>query len=259
MRHLIPPSLAEIAELRAAQADVGADRVLIAWGVISEETYVSALAASLGMAFEPLFNTSRQHCPLPYDGLIEAANTGMLPLSDRSGTKFVVAPRLVDSRRLVAVATSGTDMARRIRLTSTARLHDFVARHSTAEIERRAIDMLRTEHPDLSAGVGRSRRTVIPAYLALTALAAFAVPGAAMMVAEVMLGAVFLAWTGLRLLGLLSERFVRRRRRTFSDGRLPIYSVVIALYRESAAVADLAAALRGLNYPGIRAQTPQAI
>ena len=109
--------------------------------------------------------------------------------------------------------------------------------------------MLRTDHPELSAGVGRSRRTVIPAYLALTALAAFAVPGAAMMVAEVMLGAVFLAWTGLRLLGLLSERFVRRRRRTFSDGRLPIYSIVIALYRESAAVADLAAALRGLNYP----------
>jgi hypothetical protein len=213
VRHLIPPRLAEIAELRAAQADVGADRVLITWGVISEETYVSALAASLGMAFEPLFNTSREHCPLPDDGLIEAANTGMLPLSDRSGIKFVVAPLLVDSRRLVAVATSGTDIARRIRLTSTTRLHDFVTRHSAAEIERRAIDMLRTEHPELSAGVGRSRRTVIPAYLALTALAAFAVPGAATMVAEVMLGAVFLAWTGLRLLGLLSERFLHRRRR----------------------------------------------
>jgi cellulose synthase/poly-beta-1,6-N-acetylglucosamine synthase-like glycosyltransferase len=235
--------------LRAARAGVGADRVLMTWGVISEETYVSALAASLGVEFEPLFTTSREHCPLPDDGLIEAANTGMLPLSDRGGIKIVVAPRLVDSRSLVAVATSGTDIARRIRLTSTARLHDFVARHSTEEIERRAIDMLRTERPDLSAGVGRSRRTVIPAYLALAALAAFAVPGAAMTVAEIMLGAVFLAWTGLRLLGLLSERFVRRRRRSFSDDRLPIYSIVIALYRESAAVADLAAALRGLNYP----------
>ena len=43
------------------------------------------------------------------DQLIEAANTGMLPLSDRNGVKFVVAPRLVDSRRLVAVATSGAE------------------------------------------------------------------------------------------------------------------------------------------------------
>ena len=34
-----------------------------------------------------------------------------------------------------------------------------------------------------------------------------------------------------------------------SDGDLPIYSVVIALYREAAAVKDLVAALRSLNYP----------
>ena len=91
----MPPSVAAIAELRAAEAGVGADRVLITWGVISEETYVAALAASLGMVFEPLFNTSREHCPLPDEQLIEAANTGMLPLSDRNGVKFVVAPRLV--------------------------------------------------------------------------------------------------------------------------------------------------------------------
>ena len=47
-----------------SQTGVGADRVLITWGVISEETYVAALAASLGMAFEPLFNTPREQCPL---------------------------------------------------------------------------------------------------------------------------------------------------------------------------------------------------
>ena len=70
-----------------------------------------------------------------------------------------------------------------------------------------------------------------------------------MTAAELLLGAVFLAWTGLRLLGLLSERFLRRRPRTFSDGRLPTYSIVIALYREAAAVPDLVAALRALNYP----------
>ena len=38
VRHLIPPSLAAIAELRAAEAGVGADRVLITWELISEET-----------------------------------------------------------------------------------------------------------------------------------------------------------------------------------------------------------------------------
>ncbi len=240
----------DLAELRAAELGVGADRVLIASGAISEETYVAALGASLGMAFEPLFKTSRKHCPLSGAQLIEAANTGMLPLSDHNGFSIVVSPRLVDSRRLVAVATSRAEVAQRIRLTSTARLHDYVARHGAPDIEHRAIDALRMKHPEFSAGVGRSRRMVTLAYLALIALTVFAVPGVALEVTEVLLGAIFLAWTGLRLLGLLSERFLRRRRpRRFTDGWLPVYSIVIALYREAAAVPGLVASLQTLDYP----------
>jgi hypothetical protein len=51
---------------------------------------------------------------------------------------------------------------------------------------------------------------------------------------------------------------VRHRRRTFPDRELPTYTVIVALYREAAAVKGLVAALRRLNYPGIMAQTPQA-
>jgi cellulose synthase/poly-beta-1,6-N-acetylglucosamine synthase-like glycosyltransferase len=249
VRHLLPPSVIAIAELRAAEAGVGADRVLITWGLISEETYVAALAASLGMVFEPLFNTPREHCPLSGEQLIEAANTGMLPLSDRNGVKIVVVPGLVDSRRLVAVARSGSELASRIRLTSATRLRDFVGRHSAHEIERRAVNELRSQHAELSEGVSRPRRKVTLAYLALATITAFAVPSVALAAAELFLGAVFLAWTALRLFGLFSERFMRRQPRTFSDGWLPTYSIVIALYREAAAVPDLVTALRSLNYP----------
>jgi hypothetical protein len=259
VRHLLPPSVIAIAELRAAEAGVGADRVLITWGLVSEETYVAALTASLGVEFEPLFNIPREQCPLSEEQLIEAANTGMLPLSDRNGVKIVVVPGLVDSRRLVAVARSGGELASRLRVTSATRLRDFVGRHSAHEIQRRAVDELRSRHRDLSAGVGRPRRKVALAYLALAALTAFAAPSVALAAAELFLGAVFLAWTALRLFGLFSERFMRRQPRTFSDGWLPTYSIVIALYREAAAVPDLVTALRSLNYPGIMAQTPQAV
>ena len=134
-------------------------------------------------------------------------------------------------------------MARRIRFTSTARLHDFVARHSAHEIERRAVDELRTQHPELSAGVSRPRREVVPGLSGARCAggvcrarrgdgwrpsfcsAPSSSPGPA-----------------LRLFGLFSERFMRRRPRTFSDGWLPTYSIVIALYREAAAVPDLVTA-----------------
>ena len=54
VRHLLSRTELALVELRAAEAGVGADRVLIADGLIDEETYVAALAASLGLEFEPL-------------------------------------------------------------------------------------------------------------------------------------------------------------------------------------------------------------
>jgi hypothetical protein len=168
---------------------------------------------------------------------------------DRNGVKIVVAPRLVDSRRLVAVATSGAEVARRIRITSTARLHDFVACHSAEEIERLAVDDLCTGHPELSAGVRPLPRLRTLACAILIALASIAIPGAAMMAGEIFLSIVFLAWAGLRLFGLLSGGLLRRTPQTFSDEGLPTYSIVVALYREAMAVPGLVAALREFHYP----------
>ena len=45
---------------RAAALGVGADRVLIAAGALSEEAYLRAFAAALGVTFEPLDGTPRE-------------------------------------------------------------------------------------------------------------------------------------------------------------------------------------------------------
>ena len=244
-----PPAILAVAEQRAAEADVGADRVLIAWGVVSEETYVTALAASLGMPLEPLSRAARWQCPLSEPALVEAANTGMMPLMGRDELCFVVAPRLIDSRRLIALAASGSEPTRRLRLTTAAWLRGFVDRHSARDIQYRAVDELHWEHPEYSAVGGRRAVAMLAAFCAAMALAAVLAPGATLMAIEVAFGLVFLSWTGLRLLGLLSEHFVRRRPRILTDDRLPIYTIVVALYREAAAVPGLVAALRNLNYP----------
>jgi hypothetical protein len=103
--------------------------------------------------------------------------------------------------------------------------------------------------PELSAATGGPHWTIVAIVAAAVALAAIAAPDATRTATELVLGLIFLAWTGLRLLGLVSERFVWRLPRTFSDEWLPTYSIIIALYREAAAVDDLVAALRAFNYP----------
>src|SRR5262245_62943548 len=74
VRHLLPAGILAFAELRAAELGVGADRVLVAQGLIDEETYLAALARWLGVAFEPLEGRPRAACLADDHGLIEAVN-----------------------------------------------------------------------------------------------------------------------------------------------------------------------------------------
>jgi cellulose synthase/poly-beta-1,6-N-acetylglucosamine synthase-like glycosyltransferase len=274
VRSLLPANIATLAELQAAESNDRADRILIAWGAISEDTYVRALAASLGIGIEPLDEDARPHASMTGERLVEAARTGMLALHGTKGLglgldtanldtddfdtegleadslHFAVVPRLVDSRRLIATARSGSHLTRRIRLTTTAKLQTFVARHGVRAIEYRATRALRDQHPDLSANAGFLRPIAAgTTVVAAAALMAVVEPGLALLAAELTLGLIFLAWTGLRFLGILSRPQSHPRRQASSDKNLPIYTVIVALYREATAVKGLVAALRRLNYP----------
>ncbi len=104
--------------------------------------------------------------------------------------------------------------------------------------------------PSCRPACGVSGRLRILGLVLLALAVAVVAPNAAMTAIEFVLGAVFLAWTGLRLLGLVSESLSRRRLvRRIAEHELPTYSIVVALYREAAAVPGLAAALRAFDWP----------
>ena len=152
-------------------------------------------------------------------------------------------------RRLLEKRTAGSDLAARIRLTSGARISRFAARHSQHAIAYRAAEALRAERPALSAGTGQTRSIITAVMVAATAVFALAAPGVTAHIFEIVLGLVFLAWTALRLLGTLSLRKTRHGAKPVADRQLPTYTIVIALYREAAAVQGLVASLRKLHYP----------
>lgn len=157
VRHLLPRAVRALAELRAAEVGVGADRVLVAQGAVDEETYLKALARQLGMVFEHLDNKPREVFPLSDERLLEAAKVGMLPLTVHGNTKVVVAPRELTVRGLLDALERGSDVKHRIRITTNARLQKFIADRTSSAIGHLAAELLRTEHPELSAGTGRSR------------------------------------------------------------------------------------------------------
>ena len=249
VRHLLSPATIALAELRSAEVGADADRVLIAQGLLGEEAYLTALSAALGTPFEPLDGTPRDACPLNDSDLLQAAATGLLPLEISGESKLVVVPLLVGSRRLVGMVTPGSDVARRMQIASAAGLQQFVTRHAADEIEHRAAGALRAEHPELSAGAAGARAGLFAAIAAATASATLISPSVGLVALEWAFGLVFFAWTGLRLLGISSSRENRPPKPVTPDHELPVYTIIVALYREAAAVRSLLAAIRQLNYP----------
>ena len=251
IRSLIAADVIEAAERRAANLGVGADRVLIAAGELSEETYLRSFAAALGSAFEPLDDISREFCPLNDQRLIESAAVGILPLRIDNELYLVVAPRSCASRRIWQLIEENPARAQWFRFTSAERLSRFVLRHDGKAIAARAAGHLKKTRPMLSAGPPRWHINIASVAIAvlLTIAAAFAAPATTALAAEVALAAIFLAWLGLRLSCVFVKRLVCDASSDLPDDALPVYTVIAALYREAASVDGLLRAIERLNYP----------
>jgi cellulose synthase/poly-beta-1,6-N-acetylglucosamine synthase-like glycosyltransferase len=237
---------------RAMAIGLGADRVLIASGIMDEESYVCAFARSLALPFESLGeNITRVQCPLSDDELIGACAAGLLPLRIQGELTFVVAPRGTTARRMAFQRGPDPRLPGRIRLTTAARLDQFVLRHAAQTLGERAANKLRNEMPDLSAGPAQRWRTLIPAFVvAPFVIGAFiAEPGPITLGCQIVLALIFLGWVLLRIAGALIHPRSNSRHARVPDTDLPIYTIMVALYREVAAVDGLVAALNAIDYP----------
>lgn len=259
IRPLLSAGVLAAAEQRAARVGVGADRVLIASGALSEEAYLRALAKTLDVRFEALDGIPRALCPINDERLIECAAAGLLPLTIDDDLCLVVAPRGGAARRIVAMIEDQPARAQHFRFTSAERLNRFVLRYAGKPLAARASERLQQTWPLLSAAPPRWLGHSVPvAILGLLTLAAFVLaPTASMRAFEVILATMFLAWLGLRLAGVFVDPQAREPSPSIADDALPVYTVISALYREAASVDGLLSAIGRLDYPGIMAQTPQ--
>ncbi|HVV61617.1 MAG TPA: glycosyltransferase family 2 protein [Pseudolabrys sp.] len=251
LRGLLPGAVIDAAEKRAAAVGTGADRVLIASGALSEETYLRALAASLAMTFEPLVARDRAVCPVGDDRLIEAVAVGLLPLRLDGELFLVVAPRGTAARRIVGMVRANPTLARRFRFTTAERLRRFVFGHGEKTIGQRAAHEFNATWPALSAAPPRLRANFAPLALAgiFVLAATLIIPVTAARIFELTLAILFIAWIVLRLAGAFISRPTSQARRFLRDDELPVYTIISALYHEATSVAGLLASLERLDYP----------
>ncbi|MGU3494617.1 glycosyltransferase [Xanthobacteraceae bacterium A53D] len=247
LRGAIPADKLAWAHQRARQLRVGGDEVLIAAGLLSPQEATRRAAIHLRLPLDPLTG------PLP--------PADLAPQILRLGTfvtdcapappRFTFAARGLALRRLARQLRADPSLARRARLVSPEHLHKVFARHGADGIGEAAAFHLKTVRPDCSAAdIVLSRRVLKRLAVAGAAAAglAFLAPAAMLLSVEVLLSAVFLANAVIRLAACLMPP-PREMPLGLPDAVLPLYSVIVPLYRETAMLPQLVAALQRLDYP----------
>jgi len=241
---LLDPAILDAAARRANRLGVGGDEVLRCQGLLPPELITEAIAEHLGLSVDPL---RRAREPVSF----AAACAGVLARDEPGWSRSItVAPRGLGLRQLADALERDPRLADHLRLASPERLDQHVRTVGARELAQEAVYGLHRRWPDLSAaGRGWRRLCGFAALLCMTVAGAiFAAPAALLIAVEYFLALSFSVWTALRI----AACFVRpeSRPRIEIPGRfLPIYTLIVPLYREAAVVPRLIAALRRLDYP----------
>ncbi|PXW60032.1 cellulose synthase/poly-beta-1,6-N-acetylglucosamine synthase-like glycosyltransferase [Chelatococcus asaccharovorans] len=229
---------------------------LLALGFMDEEAFYRALAAETGI---PLLPADIAVSPsAPYDLGIRAGIVALQP--NRRHLAFAIAPRGSAVQELLL---RGPKLARQgVALVSPRRLAERVMAASADRIAQRAANELPDEDPALSARDGATKAQVISLATAVGAASFMATlaPDTMQQVVIGVISLVFLAMITVRLACCLERVPIRQRRKPAlapddeerGDEHLPVYTIIVPLFRETRVLRQIVGALQALDYPAAK-------
>ncbi len=243
LRGHLDPVFLRWAAARSESLCIDCDVLVMRSGPIDADSLLAIYAAGLGVEIDWLEDMATS--PLDAHHVL---SRGELPAGSRSGQDCPTLALFAGRTRTVCEHAAGR--GGKFRVTSAARLRAFVEHSAKEELAQDAAHGLKTREPALSAATEASpkHRLGLLAALATIAVSLYAAPGPTRFVFEIFLALLFLTWAGLRLFACVSRQEARESA-AVSDRDLPVYTILIPLYREAHIVPDLASAISALNYP----------
>jgi cellulose synthase/poly-beta-1,6-N-acetylglucosamine synthase-like glycosyltransferase len=246
-RGVDPAKLAEAARCAAVWGVEGAEAALAA-GLVPADVFYRALAAELGLPFlEPGFEV---HALARYP---EAIMTGIVPLADRHGPSYVLAPR---GSSVAGLLEREGRLVPGLAMTTPDALREAVFGVRAETIALRAAEDLARERPQHSYHAGPSAAQAalcVALVLAIGILAAF-VGRPALLGLVLLFGAPFLVLAAIKIAAILDPAPIALPLGVARapDAELPVYTVLIPLHRERRILGQLRSALLALDYPPAR-------
>jgi cellulose synthase/poly-beta-1,6-N-acetylglucosamine synthase-like glycosyltransferase len=234
------PETLRQAAIFAQHAGVPVDEFILKQGIVGEIEFYKALAAELRVPFAA---TPRLTQAARYPDSILA---GFAPLAGKTGG-FVVAPR-GDALTQVLKAPF---RIRPVVVTTPTGLREAVFQAQARQIAERAASGLSERMPDLSTDVSYGQITLLFLLMTLLVFSAPLAPGPTLAALALVMGPLFFGMIVLRLATTMLSDPVESVVDPFreEDARLPVYTIIVALYREKRVAARLLEALSRLDYP----------
>lgn len=238
---------------RATRNGTTIELELLTCGQVREDAYYSALAKVLGLAFVDQIDARHVVDGPQLDSqLLQPSILRINPVEDKSLTLFV--PRVRDMAVLLRRLRGSEQLRSRMAVTTPTALKRAVWQAGERRRVDAAAEQLFDERPYLSA---RSVLTGGQGFLAgflgtayCFCLLLYTLP--TLRLTHVALSVAFCILIGLRCLAIGRSPMLRPFGELAADIKLPIYSVLVALYREKDVAQQLANALLRLDWPTSR-------
>jgi glycosyltransferase XagB len=248
-RHGVAPAVLAEATALAFRQGVPADEAMLKNGLLDEDAFYRALAAELGLPYVAAGFRAAPEARFPH-----AVLCGLGPLDASAGdVRFALAPT---GPRVGWLLDRAGRFGPGLGVTSPSALRDAVIRAQGGAIARLAAHGLAAADPAASyrdgMSVGQGAALVIAA-LATGFFGALA-PEALFAGFVLVFGTLFLGMAALRLGAVLERVPVEPRVRAprAHERDLPVYTIVVPLYREAQLIPRLLAALEALDYPAAK-------
>ena len=233
----LTPRLCADISARAMALRVGPEEVAIAWGLIAEEAFYRMLADVLGLPFIPAPFVIDRHTHSPH-----AAEAGAV--HDMTG-RMILAPQGPALQRFMRNRPEGCCV------TTPKIMRDSLRQAYRTDAAWRAAAEMMIVSPHASAQrEGSASGFVIAAWLIALVAIAFGEPRFSLPVTLPLAG-LFIWTIAQRVMAIALKRQVKRAPLPprLSPADLPVYSILIPLYREERVISRLIAAMEGLDYP----------
>jgi glycosyltransferase involved in cell wall biosynthesis len=249
--HLIDAATLTRAKELAARANVHPHDVLIANGWIKADDYYEALARSCGLPFVRELRAYDMRAPARDATPRQCLANGVL--RHRDGPLLFSPDRLRPNQLRNPSSPAGS-----IAIVPPQRIRRAIYHYYGASFAAAAIDGLKRRRPEQSARSSLPRWQhvfLVVALLGLTTAVTLS-PMPAIRTISLALALLFIPIIGFRIAALRdllsAKRCVISQRSRISDAELPIYTVLVPLFREAKVLGALVENLRRLDYPATK-------